>query len=248
MTLARTIAITLTASVAFGMVAASCTPRTPKTAPSVLEGPTTPTTIKPLVVRVDETEAGSTDGAVAEEAVVVDFALPRGCEKIYDPKDACKTLRALIDTPGRMNNRACLSRLSAIIHGYAFGCRWIDFSSYRDGYGADCYRHLYTGAGIVCTLYHSDPQDPDDGSTPFEWTEKTVRACLDGWTSEKTAKTRLFADIGFSISRRTESDGGISVARVQACRHTSEPRTVDEHARPYVHIEIFTESPDAGRR
>lgn len=104
------------------------------------------------------------------------------------------------------------------------------------------------GAGIVCTLYHSDPQDPDDGSTPFEWTEKTVRACLDGWTSEKTAKTRLFADIGFSISRRTESDGGISVARVQACRHTSEPRTVDEHARPYVHIEIFTESPDAGRR
>jgi len=145
MTLARTIAITLTASVAFGMVAASCTPRTPKTAPSVLEGPTTPTTIKPLVVRVDETEAGSTDGAVAEEAVVVDFALPRGCEKIYDPKDACKTLRALIDTPGRMNNRACLSRLSAIIHGYAFGCRWIDFSSYRDGYGADCYRHLYTG-------------------------------------------------------------------------------------------------------
>jgi hypothetical protein len=59
---------------------------------------------------------------------VVDFALPKGCDQIYDPTDACTTLRSLIDVHTRLENRACLSRIQHVIPGYGAACEWATFS------------------------------------------------------------------------------------------------------------------------
>jgi hypothetical protein len=240
---------TLVALLTLALVAGSCAPRTSER--TLANAPSRSAGVEPSVIRINVTDAGSPDVAIAENDEVVDFAMPRGCEKIYDPKDACKTLRGLIDTQLRMNNRACLSRLSAMIPGYGTVCRWTDFSNYVGGFGADCYSHRFSGAGVVCAI--TDDQHPDDASTHFASVEKTVRACLDGWSFEQTAKTRVFIDVGFSMSNRaarTAAPGAVenAVTRVQACRFTEESHSIDERPRPYVWLEVFTESANGAGR
>lgn len=172
---------------------------------------------------------------------VVDFALPKGCGEIYDPTDTCKTLRSLIDVHTRLENRACLSRIQHVIPGYGAACEWATFSYRppRGGVHEDCYADRFDGEGVLCTII--DDQHPDDASSHYGATEKAVRACLQDWRFEQTAKTRAYVDRAFSVSKVSDGADGRLVSHVQACRYAEAPHSIDEHPRRYVRLEVFTE-------
>jgi hypothetical protein len=82
------------------------------------------------------------------------------------------------------------------------------------GVHEDCYADRFDGEGVLCTII--DDQHPDDGSSHYGATEKTVRACLQDWRFEQTAKTRAYVDRAFSVPRRP-------TARMAGSYRTSRP-------------------------
>lgn len=86
-----------------------------------------------------------------------------------------------------------------------------------------------------------DQQHPDDRAMYFDVTEGEIRRCLDGWQEDSLAVTKRFGDRAFSFSKALGgADAGL-VMRVQGCRGSSAPQTIDERERSYMRFEIFTE-------
>jgi hypothetical protein len=225
-----------------GVMVAACSRQEPRSEHVHSESP------RPPVIAISVASAAAspvTAPATRSSAEgAVDLAFPKGCDEIYDPSDVCKTLRSLLDVHTRLENRACLSRIQHVIPGYGASCEWAPFSYKppRGGVHEDCYSDRFDGEGVLCTII--DDRHPDDASSHYGATEKAVRACLQDWHYEQTAKTRAYVDRAFSVSKAADGADGRRVSHVQACRYTEAPHSIDEQSRHYVRLEVFTERQD----
>lgn len=242
------------ALVAVTFVGASCARQEPSSA-----APAPPARMLVADAAASDGDAASlasraTDAAALSDEEEVDFSRPRGCAELFETTDMCKRLRSMIGAQTHMKNRACVGRIGTEFShppSYSWGCVWNSFRSTnertREGYGEgpDCFRDRFGGEGVVCGI--RDDQHPDDDDVYFETTEAAVRKCLVGWHEEKKASTKSLGDRAFSFSKALDTANPRVVTRIQGCRGSSEPRSIDEQKRSYMRFEIFAERVPAGR-
>jgi hypothetical protein len=175
------------------------------------------------------------------KSAVVDFSLPQGCDQLFDQHDACEALQSLLGAHARLENRACLRRVHGVVPGYRASCEWGSFSSRpRSGTYDECYSDRFSGEGVACTIMNYTHEDEAPSAT-YDATEKFVRRCLLGWSYEQAAKSRVFVDRAFRLSKVVDEAEGKVATHVQACAFTEPPHSIDETPQPHVRLEIFVE-------
>lgn len=184
------------------------------------------------------------DAAAADEEPV-DFSRPRGCAELYDTKDTCKKLRNMLGARTDMKSRACLIKADPKPPGYHWGCGWHSFaklsetSKWGHGIGSDCFADRFDGEGVMCFV--NDEQHPDDKTAYFDTTEGEIRTCFADWLEQKVSVSRRLGDRAFSFSKALDGAEAGLVTRIQGCRGTSAPQSIDEREQSYMRFEIFTE-------
>lgn len=229
---------TLSSLLLFAVIVPSCARKAPSP-------PATFTAIADAATDARVADAGPVSSSDDE---VVDMSLPKGCAELYQTTDVCKRIRNMIGAGTRMRNRACLARIGAefpLPSPYRWGCAWVSFTKLnvktRAGYGMgpDCFADRFDGEGVICGI--QDDHHPDDDTVYFEATEDAVRQCLSGWQEETKASTKRFGDRAFAFSKALDPAQPAVVARVQGCRDTSPPESIDDRKHSYMRFEIFSE-------
>ena len=181
----------------------------------------------------------------------VDSSQAKGCAELFGTKSSGEKVRYMLEARTRMKNRACLGYMELTHPVFSWACDWSSFTKLSEspkwgyGQGHDCYANRFSGAGVICGI--SDERHPDDKTIYFDTIEGEIRSCFGGWREEKIAATKRFGDRAFSFSKAVDGAGAGLVTRLQGCRGTSAPRTIDERERSYMRFEIFTEAADETR-